>query len=68
MNGTAIVSQDCESLLWDFRCRAVRLPSGYYRVTIVGTQTGTTRIRVGYHPLWELIRLIGTIEKKGDTT
>lgn len=45
--------------LWDFQCVAVRLASGRFRVTIT-TRSGEVRTREGYHPLHELIRLIGS--------
>lgn len=44
--------------LWSFHCSAERLPSGDYRVCIV-SDSGVRRESVGYHALWELIRLIG---------
>lgn len=47
-------------LLWDFHCTAKRLPLGYYEVAIEGLNTGERRTSIGYHPLWELIRLLGT--------
>lgn len=54
--------------LWDFTCRAERLENGYYRVTLTGNVTGERRESVGYHPLWELIRLIGRKPKEQPMT
>lgn len=45
--------------LWDFTCTAERLESGQFRVVVTGTTTGERREGVGWHPLWELIRLLG---------
>ncbi len=50
-----------ESKLWRFRCEADRLANGRYRVVIV-SESGKRIERVGYHPLWELIRAIGKQE------
>lgn len=47
--------------LWDFRVRAERLPSGLYRVSIEGSESGVRIVRDGFHPLWTLIRLIGSV-------
>jgi len=44
--------------LWDFRVQAGRLPNGRYRVTITSA-SGTVLTSEGYHPLWELIRMLG---------
>jgi len=44
-------------LLWDFRVEAWR-EGNRWRVRLTGTQTGEVRERAGFHPLWELIRLI----------
>ena len=44
--------------LWDFRCTAERLPTGAYRVRVVSA-SGRVVERVGFHPLHELIRIVG---------
>ena len=46
-------------VFWNFRVQAVKRSDGKFHVRIVGNITGEVRERVGYHPLWELIRLIG---------
>lgn len=43
--------------LWRFRCEADQLPDGQYRVEIVSDK-GKRITRIGYHPLWELIRAL----------
>ena len=45
--------------LWDFTVRADKRDDGRYRVVIIGNRTGERRESVGYHPRWELIRLLG---------
>ena len=50
--------------LWDFHCTAERLPDGRYRVR-VSSASGKHIERTGFHPLWELIRILGTKAKKG---
>lgn len=45
-------------VLWAFNCRAERMDDGHYRVTLTGSQSKTVRTRTGYHPMWELIRLL----------
>lgn len=59
----ALTTQPAEAqpdLLWSFNCRAERMDGGKYLVTITGERSGTVRTRIGYHPLWELIRLLAT--------
>ena len=51
--------------LWRFRCEADELPNGTYRVRLV-SDTGIVRERVGYHPLWELIRMLGERGQESD--
>jgi hypothetical protein len=48
-----------KATLWDFSVQAELRDDGQYRVVIVGNRTGERRESVGYHPLWELIRLLG---------
>ena len=43
--------------LWRFTVEADRLQSGKYVVT-VRTRSGRVVVRNGYHPLWELIRIL----------
>lgn len=50
-------------MIWNFNVTAERLDDGRYRVVATGTETGRRIERVGYHPLWELIRIIGSLRK-----
>jgi len=54
-------------ILWDFHCRAEKLPDGYYRVRLT-TPSGRLVDRIGYHPLWELIRAIQKQETNATPT
>lgn len=44
--------------LWRFTVDVDRLPDGRYRVE-VRSRSGRVIVRNGYHPLWELIRILG---------
>jgi hypothetical protein len=51
-----------EELLWHFSCRATKLPDGRYRVTAKPFSSDMPITRIGVHPLWELIRILGQCE------
>ena len=48
-----------EQLLWDFKCTATRTSDGLYHVEITDGLSGESRMAIGFHPLCELIRLLG---------
>lgn len=52
-------------LWWDFSVRAALLPDGRFRVRVRGRKSGAEYERIGYHPLWELIRIVGSLAKSG---